>query len=68
MGSYWATEYRVVGAGVVLSDVVVVGSGAGTIADGGTARVELANLGSLLFSDRALRLELPCKNVACLGA
>ena len=49
LGSCWAAEYRIVGAGVVLSDVVVVGSGAGTTADGVTARVELANLGSMLF-------------------
>ena len=49
LGSCRAAEYRVVGAGVVLSDVVVVGSGAGTTADDGTAMVELANLGSLLF-------------------
>ena len=49
LGSCWVADNRVVGTGVVLSDVVVVGSGAGTTADDGTARVELANLGSLLF-------------------
>ena len=48
LGSCWAAEYRLVGAGIVLSDVVAVGSGAGTTADGATARVELASLGSML--------------------
>ena len=48
LGSCWAAEYRFVGAGIVLSDVVAVGSGAGTTADGATARVELASLGSML--------------------
>ena len=48
LGPCRAAEYIVVGAGVVLSDVVVVGSGAGTTADGATARVELASLESLL--------------------
>ena len=40
-----------VGAGVVLSDAVVLGSSAGTTADGVSDRVELADLGSwLVFS------------------
>ena len=38
-----------VGTGVVLSDAVVLGSGAGTTADGVSVRVELANLGSWLI-------------------
>ena len=36
--------------GVVLSDAVVLGSGAGTTADGVSVRVELANLVSWLIS------------------
>ena len=39
-----------VGAGVVLSDAVVLVSSAGTTADGVSVRVELANLGSWLIS------------------
>ena len=35
---------------VVLSDAVVLGSGAGTTADGVSVTVELANLGSWLIS------------------
>ena len=38
-----------VGTGVVLSDAVVLGSSAGTTADGVSVRVELANLGRWLI-------------------
>ncbi len=46
----WSSDSWDVGAGVVLSDAVVLGSGAGTTADGVSVRVELANLGSWLRS------------------
>ena len=46
----WSSDSWDVGTGVVLSDAVVLGSGAGTTADGVSVRVELANLGSWLIS------------------
>jgi hypothetical protein len=45
----WSSDSWNVGTGVILSDVVVLSSEEGTSADGVTVRVELANLGSMLF-------------------